>query len=89
MRCTECGETGHLKCTSVRKSCKMKLNFKVKTDSVIAHLCTKNSFMASSDEYEYESGDSLQDIGKSCAACGYERHDVTECNEKRGNQKYV
>ena len=32
MRCIECGEKGHLKCTSFKKSSRVKLNFNVQTN---------------------------------------------------------
>lgn len=32
MRCIECGKGGHLKCTSVRKSSKIKLSFAIQNN---------------------------------------------------------
>jgi hypothetical protein len=32
MRCVECGKQGHLKCTSFKKSSRVKVDFKIKTN---------------------------------------------------------
>lgn len=32
MRCIECGKSGHLKCTSFKRSSRVKVDFKLKTN---------------------------------------------------------
>ncbi len=83
MKCVECEEIGHLKCTSVRRSQKIKLNFRVKTEIVVQRLTEEQESMSSDGE-----GESLSNLEPGCSACGSKRHDVNDCNQ-RGNNRYV
>lgn len=84
MRCMECGENGHIKCTSIRRSGKVKINFKMKVDQIITSL-TNLTHNNSSDEESVEEGDSLKEMELGCAACGSSKHDLVDCNYKKGN----
>lgn len=101
MRCVECGNQGHLKCTSFKRSSRVRVDFKIKTniDSFFKQKKNKNhsdgfnveesSRSQRSSSGDEDEGDNLQETLKvGCAGCGSSKHDVTECNDRRGNQKY-
>lgn len=77
MWCMECGDKGHFKCTSAKRSGKVRVCFKVKEGIVMEE--------SQSLEQHKAEGSSLRDIEIGCAGCGSKRHDVAECNDKRGN----
>ena len=98
MRCMECNEMGHLKCTTEDKSSRIKLDFTVsdnldeftvsnrKKGKKFRKMIDSNIVVPSSDSDEGSESDE-QDFAMGCAGCGSNGHDVTGCN-RRGNQRY-
>lgn len=84
MWCMECGCSGHFKCTSHKRSGKVKIQFRMKVGLVEEEFSGKAKDSPSSD-----GGDSLRHMEIGCAGCGSKRHDVAECSDRRGaNQRF-
>ena len=90
-----------MKCTSFKRSSRVKVDFKIKTniDSFFKqkknrdHSNVFNTEEGSSSPEgssgDEDEGDNLQEtLRVGCAGCGNSKHDVTECSDRRGNQKY-
>jgi len=98
-RCVECGISGHLKCTSVRKSNAILLNFRVeenldafmkpkKNSKKAKRLSNSNILIPTSGSEEGENSDVAIHFDHmiGCAGCGMPSHDVSDCRDRsRGN----
>lgn len=83
MWCMECGNSGHFKCTSHKRSGKVKIQFRMKVGLI------EEEFSGKPKETSSSEGESLRHMELGCAACGSKRHDVSECNDRRGaNQRF-